>query len=256
MLTHRRGQSKALATMKFRHRVKEFHGTIHCTVSCLAGVNTLYVSHAGQVRYLYVDLMNHPPRHELHPMKEVTVKNSMLILAAWLIWFGSPARAQETPVMPVPQKEHEWLKQFAGEWETESEGTMGPGQPPVKCKGTMSSRMLGNFWVMSELKGNMMGVQTLGIQTIGYDAAAKKYVGTWVDSMMDHLWKYSGTVDAAGKTLTLEADGPNFLQPGKLSKFRDVYEFKSKDHIVATSSMQGEDGKWVTFMTGNLRRKK
>lgn len=163
--------------------------------------------------------------------------------------------AQEPPKPPAAQKEHVWLQQFVGEWETESEGTI-PGQPPMKCKGTMRSRMLGNYWVMSDLQGDAMGMQMHGVQTIGYDAASKKYIGTWIDSMMDHMWKYTGSVDAAGKTLTLEAEGPNFLQPGKVSKFRDSYEFKSKDHIVATSSMQGEDGKWTTFMTGNVRRKK
>lgn len=43
---------------------------------------------------------------------------------------------------------------------------------------------------------------------------------------------------------------------GKLTKFRDVYEFKSKDHIVATSLMLGEDGQWIQFMIGHIRRKK
>jgi hypothetical protein len=56
--------------------------------------------------------------------------------------------------------------------------------------------------------------------------------------------------------LTLEADGPNMMVPGKMSKFRDIYEFKSPDEIATTSSMQGDDGKWITFSTGTARRKK
>ena len=58
------------------------------------------------------------------------------------------------------------------------------------------------------------------------------------------------------KLLTFEAEGPNFLTGGKTTKFRDTYEFKSADHIEATSSMQGEDGKWVEFMKGQMTRKK
>ena len=162
----------------------------------------------------------------------------------------------QAPEFPGPEKEHQLLQLFVGEWETQSEGAMGPGQPPMKCEGTMTTRMLGGFWVVNELQGDMMGTPMTGIQTIGYDPAKKKYVGTWVDSMMNHMWKYEGTVDESGKILTLEAEGPNFMAPGEVTKFRDAYEFKSADHIIATSSMMSADGKWTTFMTGNVTRKK
>jgi hypothetical protein len=46
------------------------------------------------------------------------------------------------------------------------------------------------------------------------------------------------------------------LRPGTLSKFRDVTEFKSADHRVFTSSMLGEDGKWMTMVKGSSTRKK
>jgi hypothetical protein len=164
--------------------------------------------------------------------------------------------AQESPKFAPAQKEHELLHQFVGEWDTDSESVATPEQPAMKCKGTMSSRMLGGFWVVSELKADLFGTPMNAVQTIGYDPQTKKYVGTWVDSMMNHLWKYEGEVDSTGKILTLEAEGPNFVAPGKTARFRDAYEFKSKDHIIATSSMLGDDGKWATFMTGNLRRKK
>lgn len=166
------------------------------------------------------------------------------------------ALAQEKPAFPGPDKEHEFLTKFVGEWVTEAEGSPGPGQPPMKCKGTMSARMLGKFWMVAESKMDAFGAPMQAVQTIGYDPRKKKYIGTWVDSMMNHMWRYEGTVDAAGTTLTVEAEGPNFVAQGKATKFRDAYEFKSPDHIVATSSMLGEDGKWTTFMSGHMRRKK
>jgi hypothetical protein len=184
------------------------------------------------------------------------MKSGLIALMAFVVLVAvSTLPAQAPPKFPGPEQQHEWLRQFVGEWESEAEGTAGPGQPAMKCKGTMRSRMLGGFWVISETNAEMMGTTMNAIQTIGYDPAKKKYVGTWVDSMMNHLWKYEGTVDATGKTLTLEAEGPNFFAEGKVTKFRDAYEFKSKDHIIATSSMLGDDGKWITFMTGNARRK-
>jgi hypothetical protein len=59
------------------------------------------------------------------------------------------------------------------------------------------------------------------------------------------MWKYEGEVDKSGKTLTLEAEGPNFTVPGSMTKFQDIYEFKSENEIIMTSRMLGKDGKWA-----------
>jgi len=166
---------------------------------------------------------------------------------------GGMARAQDAPKMPAPQKEHEWLKQLEGEWECEGEGVVEPGKPPIKSKGTESIRSLGGFWTVAEMKAECMGVPVTGVMTIGYDAQKKKYVGTWVCSMCDLLWKYEGAAD--GKVLTLDTEGPHHTT-GKTVKMRDVIEMKDKDNKVMTSLMLGDDGKWVTFMTLTSKRKK
>ena len=170
--------------------------------------------------------------------------------------FAVSAMAQEPPKVPAPQKEHEWLQQFVGDWESEMEVNPGPGLEKSTCKGTSHSKALGGFWVVTEVKSEMFGTPFTALQTVGYDPKAKKYVGTWVDSMMNHQWKYEGSVDPTGKILTLEADGPDMTDDTKTAKYRDIYEFKSKDHVAMTSTVQGPDGKWVTFMTGNSKRKK
>jgi hypothetical protein len=184
-------------------------------------------------------------------MKRLAVAFSLLAVCA-----SSLLMAQEIPDFPKPVKEHDLLKQFAGEWETTAESVGAPGMPGMKCTGKINAKMLGGFWVVSEVETDMMGTKINAIQTIGYDEKSKKYVGTWVDSMLNHLWKLEGTLDPTGRILTLEADGPNLLEDGKTAKFRDVFEFKSKDEIATTSQMQGEDGEWITFMTGTAKRKK
>jgi hypothetical protein len=177
--------------------------------------------------------------------------------AALALFVGVPRlSSQEPPQMPVPQKEHKWLEQFTGEWESEIEITMGPGGAVMKGKGTESARMVGGFWIVAESKSEMMGMPFSSVLTLGYDPAKKKYVGTWIDSMSSYLWNYVGSVDESGKILTLETNGPSPMAPDKISKFREVTEFKSKDHRVFTSSIQGDDGKWTTFVTVHSRRKK
>jgi hypothetical protein len=172
-----------------------------------------------------------------------------------LMAFTGPLAAQG-PEFPPPPKESEWLQHFVGEWETDAEAMMGPGQPPMKCKGTAKARSLGGYWIVSENTAEMLGTKVNAVFTVGYDPAKKKYVGTWIDSMTNHMWKYEGSLDDAKKMLTLDAEGPSFTDPKKTAKFKDAYEVKSKDHLVLTGSMQGDDGKWVTFMTANYKRKK
>lgn len=162
-------------------------------------------------------------------------------------------RAEDTPQLPAPVKEHAWLKQLEGEWELESECIVAPGQPALKCKGTETSRNLGGFWTVTEIKADMMGSQMIGIMTIGYDSDKKKYVGTWICNMGEQLFKYEGTLD--GQALTLNTEGLN-PQTGKPVKMKDVIELKGKDLKVMTSYMLGDDGKWFQFMTITSRRKK
>lgn len=183
-----------------------------------------------------------------------TLMLTALILS--LMCCQKAAFGQDAPAMPKPTQEHAWLDKFIGEWTTESKAIMGSDQPPMQSSGTLTSRKLGGFWVLNEMKGEWSGEPMTGIQTIGYDEAKKNYVGTWVDSATAFMWQYEGNVDPSGKVLTLEADGPNFVDGNKLTKFQDIYEFKSADEILLTSRMLGTDGKWVTFMTGTAKRVK
>jgi hypothetical protein len=165
-----------------------------------------------------------------------------------------PAVGADLPKPPTPTKEHEWLKQLDGEWETEGEAYTEPGKPPVKTKGTMSVRSLGGFWAVGEMKSECFGVPVTGLITIGYDPQKKKYVGTWVCSMSDWQCSYEGTAEE--KVLTLNTEGPSPADPKKTVKMRDVIEIKDKDTHTLTSAIQGDDGKWATFMTMTSKRKK
>jgi len=155
-----------------------------------------------------------------------------------------------------PQKEHQWLQKLVGEWTYETECHMGPDQPS-KFTGSEKVRSLGGLWIIAEGEGEMPGGGKANmIMTLGYDPQQKRYVGTWIGSMMTHLWVYDGSMDATGKILTLAAEGPSFTTEGKMGKYRDVIEIKTDNHRILSSHFLGDDGKWQQFMTAHYRRKK
>jgi hypothetical protein len=157
-----------------------------------------------------------------------------------------------------PEKEHQWLQKLVGEWTYEVEASMGPDKPVEKFTGSESARMIGDLWVQCEGRGQMCDGNgtAVTVMTIGYDPEKRRFVGTWIGSMMTHLWIYDGELNASESALSLNAEGPDFSAEGKMGKFKDVIEFKSDDHRVLSSHMLGEDGTWHEFMTANYHRTK
>ena len=161
------------------------------------------------------------------------------------------------PMHAEPQKEHQWLQKLVGEWTYETEAAMEPGKPPQKFTGTESVRSLGGLWMLCEGQGEMPGGGTATtLMTLGFDPAKKRFVGTFIGSMMTHMWVYEGGLDPTGMVLTLDTEGPSFTAEGKMAKYKDAIEIKSDDHRVLSSSFLGDDGKWHSFTTANYRRKK
>lgn len=155
----------------------------------------------------------------------------------------------------APQAEHAWLEKLVGEWAYELECSMEPGGAPTTFRGVERVRSIGGLWVVAEGEGEVPGKGTARtLLTLGFDPAKKRYVGTWVGSMMAHLWVYEGVLDPGGTILPLETAGPNMGAPDKTAKYKDVIEFLSDDHRTLTSHMQGEDGKWERIMTVHYRR--
>lgn len=156
-----------------------------------------------------------------------------------------------------PQKQHHWLQKLVGDWTSEMEAEMGPDQPSMKSKGTETVRSLGGLWIIGEGQGEMPdGGQANMILTIGFDPLTNRFKGTWIGSMMTHLWVYDGELDPSEKVLTLNAEGPSMMDPTKSMKYKDVHELKSEDHRILTSHAMGDDGKWTQFMTAHYRRVK
>ncbi|NJM65588.1 MAG: DUF1579 domain-containing protein [Acaryochloris sp. RU_4_1] len=153
------------------------------------------------------------------------------------------------------QTEHHWLDQFVGKWICESECVMAPDQPSTKTKGTEVVRSINGLWIVAEGEGEMPGGETgKSIMTLGYNPQSNCYVGTFICSMMPHLWVYKGTLDAAQTVLTLDTEGPICDQTtihNAITKYQDIITVVSEDHRILTSQMLGEDGHWHQFMTAH-----
>lgn len=158
-------------------------------------------------------------------------------------------------MLTEPQDQHRWLEKLVGEWTYESEMLMGPDQPTMTAKGVEVVRSLGGLWTIAEGEGEVPDVGPMrSILTLGFDPAGGRFVGTFIASGMAHLWTYSGSLDETGKVLALDAEGPSFSGQGT-AKYVDRIELVDDGHRLMTSSIQGEDGNWVQFMTIRYTRK-
>lgn len=162
---------------------------------------------------------------------------------------------QDSAMLAQLQTAHQWLQKLVGEWIYETEIIMGADRTIEKSTGIERVRSLGGLWILAEGEGEMPGCgHATTLMTLGYDSQKQRYVGTWIESMMTHLWLYEGELDAYETVLTLNSNGPAMTGEEKMAKYRDVIEFKSDDHRVMTSQMLRDDGQWNHFMTTHYRR--
>jgi hypothetical protein len=149
-----------------------------------------------------------------------------------------------------PEEDHRWLEQLVGKWAYEGEATDQSG----KATGTETVRSLGGLWFVAEGLGDMGdGAQAQTMMTLGYNPESGRYLGTWVGSMMTHLWVYDGELDAAKRVLTLNCEGPSMSGDGTMVPYRDVIEVIDSDHRTLKAYVK-ENGDWRHFMTTHYYR--
>lgn len=156
---------------------------------------------------------------------------------------------------PKAEPQHEWLKKFVGTWSVESECIMEPGKPPMTMRAAETTRMLGDYWLLSEMIGDMPGGGSMtAMMVVGYDPMKKKFVGTWYCDVMTTLFAYEGDLSADGTTLPLNTTGPNPMDPTQMATFQDVLEIHPDGRRLMWSQMLGPDGTWTRFMTARYTR--
>ena len=162
---------------------------------------------------------------------------------------------REAPELEV-LAQHRWLQQLVGNWVCTVDVAMPDGQKPPPA--IEKVRALGNTWIQGETQTEMPGMGQVTMQiTLGFDPQKQRFVGTWVGSMMTHLWVYEGELDATGKVLTLNAEGPAMMGGGenRTAKYQDTISLIDPNERTLTSQQQQPDGSWQKFMTAHYKRK-
>ncbi len=165
---------------------------------------------------------------------------------------GSPRSSEATSILTpgAPTAEHKDLLQAVGSWV----GTLTyftPGQEPTPNPAQEEIVAIGGFWVQSHFSCEFMGQPYIGNGCMGYDAASKTYVSTWVDNMSSYLAVMKGQRDAKTNAIVLHYEAPN--EQGVMTHYRSE-TIKSANSSTMTF-FEGE-GAGRKMMVIDMQRKK
>lgn len=174
----------------------------------------------------------------------MTVRKLALGVVATAV-FATAATAQQQgpPPMPKPGPEHKILAMDVGTWDAVMEMPAAPGAPPMTSKGVEVNTIgCGGLCLITDFKGDLMpGVTFQGHGITTWDAAKKKYVGSWMDSMSAGISRGESTYDAASKKFTGWIEGPD--TSGKVSKMKTTVEYPAPGTRVMTMWEAASDAK-------------
>lgn len=187
----------------------------------------------------------------------------LMVVALTLTILGTPAfvngqsgNQPQAPPMPKPGPEHQVFTMEEGSWDAIVEIAPAPGTPPVTSKGVEVNTIgCGGLCIITDFKGEAMpGVPFHGHGVATWDAAKKKYVGSWTDSMSQGLALSEATYDPAAKKMTGWMEGLDMT--GKMTKTRMVSQIGSDGQRTMTAYAVGADGKETQVMKITYAKRK
>lgn len=133
------------------------------------------------------------------------------------------------------------LGKDVGEWDATITVTPGPGAAPQESTGRMVCRLIsGGRWLLTDFKNHTTGFEGHGVY--GYDAARKRYVGTWVDDMRTDLHVGEGQWDDTSQTLTYTWSAT--LPDGRAVTWKETSERVSENERVFRVLFPGPGGEF------------
>lgn len=156
-----------------------------------------------------------------------------------------------------PTAEHRAIAGDVGVWNAESKFWMEAESDPLVSKAVETNSLVGELWIVSQYKSELGGIPFEGRGQFGYDPTAKKFVGTWIDTMSPYLSIMEGSMDKENKKLTMLSKGRD-LRTGEESISKMVTTYTDDDHktFEMFGPVEGKEGEWWKMMEINYTRKK
>jgi len=156
----------------------------------------------------------------------------------------------------TPGEAHKRLEPLVGTFLSKTTASMDASKPPEVTEGVSENRwVLGGRFLEQRFEGKAMGQDFTGIGYTGYDNYRKKYVGSWIDSMGTSIMLSTGTMDAAGKTLTSRSTMDDVVMK-KAVTIKSILKIIDGDHHKFEMWGPGPDGKIFKMLEIVYTRKK
>jgi len=155
----------------------------------------------------------------------------------------------------TPGENHKALDYFVGEWDYSLTWQVSPDKNPEKATGTNVAKwLLDRRFLKIHAKGNSKEKPFEGYGLHGFDNAAKKYIGIWIDNMGTGIAKSWGYYYPSAKKFV---EYGSFNDPifGKQA-FRGVTTIKNNDSYTYEMFITGADGNEFRMMEIVYTRKK
>jgi len=148
------------------------------------------------------------------------------------------------------------LEPLVGTFDARVRTWMDPTKPPDDSTGTsVNTWVLGDRFVQTKYDGVFLGETFNGIGYTGYDNVTKRYTGSWMDTASTAIMTSTGTIDAAGKVLTMKATTSD-PATGKVTTSDQKITIVDNDHHTIEMWGKTPDGKAFKMMEIQYTRKK
>ena len=149
----------------------------------------------------------------------------------------------------TPGAMHKALEPMIGSWNVKATSWETPGGPPQTGSGSAEDGwVLGGRYVKEDFDGDFAGMKFQGLGYTGYDNVAKRYVGTWMDTMGTMVMVMRGTADPSGKVFTFTSTMTDVIT-GKPMKLRSVTRIvDANSHVMEMYGPDRTSGKEFKMM--------